>query len=691
MKTIKQLLRQPLKTAIGIVIVALAFAILVTCVGQYTATDLTRENLDDRYTTIAMVTGKYLKQSNYSTGYADPSKISGMAQDWLTSLIWNRKDIVEKQSYTGLVSAYIPQLTIDNFDNYKSGYHMGPTNEGYPYRCAMLTVKLTKIGTIGIRNVTYYGAAREDREEFLNYTTYLCVGTVESVVALEKGFTPPVGKNIVLHIKVFDQAAYEALNLQVGQTYLVYGDDYIGQNDWAKENSMYCNSADDNYLPAHEELFGKVPEFMGVKSYKEMMSQFDCVLTVCDPCEIPIYTLRGTPSGGSMMTLEKNIREYYDYFFEEKRVRNERVSTAEFSKYYKTPMIEPLNGTVEDFLASEEGALWQEKLDEIQINNHGFPVLCVEKLGYQAVFAREQARIVEGRDFSGSELANGEKVCIISQTVAEKSGIKVGDTITMQTYGYDPTYEIYRTDLWQGYSFPSAAIYSKRVGFTSLTEEYTVVGLYRQEDAWQNYYDTYGFTPNTIFVPQSSVSSRMIIREKGIYSTLVIENGKRPELEALLAEGGYSDLLICYDQGYSEFVASLDAYEEVSQKALYIGIAAFAAITLLFLFLYPAQQKRALLLMGTLGASAWGRFRHTFVSILCVLVPGAALGGYAGSKLWTRIAAALMEWINIEIALESDMTAIAPKLTAASLAVVALAALLVSAALCRNRGLMKRK
>ena len=50
-----------------------------------------------------------------------------------------------------------------------------------------------------------------------------------------------------------------------------------------------------------------------------------------------------------------------------------------------------------------------------------------------------------------------------------------------------------------------------------------------------------------------------------------------------------------------------------------------------------------------------------------------------------------MEWINVQITLESDMTAIAPKLTAASLAVVAFVALLVSAALCRNRGMMKRK
>ena len=246
-------------------------------------------------------------------------------------------------------------------------------------------------------------------------------------------------------------------------------------------------------------------------------------------------------------------------------------------------------------------------------------------------------------------------------------------------------------DMTKGSNSPSAALYSEALGFTSEMETYTIVGFYRQEDAWQNAYDTYGFTPNTIFVPKSSVTAEMELRNRGIYSTLVLHNGKMDEFKTLMEEAGYPDLFICYDQGYSEFMASLDAYENVSKKALYIGLAAFVAIVLLFLLLYPAQQRRSLRLMGTLGASAWGRFRHTFISILCVLVPGAALGGYVGSRLWTRIAAALMEWINIEIALESDMTAIAPKLTALGIAVVAALALVVCAALSRNRGLMKRR
>ena len=55
MKSILQILRQPGKSLAGIILSALAAAILVICIGQYSATILTRANLDDRYDTIALV------------------------------------------------------------------------------------------------------------------------------------------------------------------------------------------------------------------------------------------------------------------------------------------------------------------------------------------------------------------------------------------------------------------------------------------------------------------------------------------------------------------------------------------------------------------------------------------------------------------------------------------------------------
>ena len=691
MKTIKQLLRQPIKTAVGIVLVALAFAVLVTCVGQYTATDLTRKNLDDRYTTIALLAEAYTNKANTSAGYNDHSKLSGKLQDFLTNLNWKRDDILKTQSYTGLVSAYVPQLSIDNFSQYECGYYMGDYNDGYPYRGAMFEVKLEKIGTIGIENVSITGT-RTERTELLNFTTYLCLGTVENVLGLEAGFGRMKGKPILLHIKVYDQEAYEALGLVVGQNYLVYGDDFVGDNDWAKKNSMYCYSADDIHTqPAHEELFGALEFLPGgfLYDYRPMFAQFDGVLTVCDPATIPIWGRYGDDNGNQWQELLHDTREYF--YWDGERMKNKRVSTEEFAKYYQLPSIVPLHGSAEEFLASDEGALWREKLDEMEINNHSFPVLCVEKLGYQAAFAREQARIVEGRDFTEGELLNGEKVCIISQSVASKSGVKVGDTIELQTYPYDPNFANYHTEMLQGHSFPSSAIYSKRLGFDGAVESYTVVGLYRQEDAWQNHYDPYGFTPNTIFVPQSAMTSEMRFREKGLYTTLVLETGKQAEAEALAKEAGFAGLFICYDQGYSEIVTALDAYEGISQKALYIGLAGFSAVMLLFLFLYPNQQRRALRLMGTLGAPSWARLGHTFGGTLCILVPGALLGSFVGQQLWQRIASALMEWVNVEITLDADMSVIAPTLTAVGIAVTAVFALIISATLSRTRGLMKRK
>ena len=679
MKTIKQLLRQPLKTAIGIVIVALAFAILVTCVGQYTATNLTREDLDDRYTTIGLLSSNSLIEIT-EKGVKHLSKLPEATQMWVDTTVQARTDLIKTVSYTGLVSAYISDLNIDNFSQHENGHSMSSYNRGDPYRCAMLTVTLTKIGTIESENAMYIG-----EQKCLTDITILCAGTVESVVGLEKGFDPPVGKTIVLHIKVPNRDYFDALNLQIGETYLVYGEDFTSGTDKAKI------SRTSNYQSSYEELFGELLHSLGGRlDYKPMLAQFDCVMTLCDPASITAWIPTYDKATGKETGYVLSDR-YEIHYWDGNNILRDWISADEYVPYYQLPAITALNYSTEEFLASEKGTLWREALDQMEINNHSFPVLCVDKLGYQAAFSRELARIVDGRDFSESELLNGAKVCIISQTVATRSGVQVGDTIQLRTYDRDPTLGEQLYEMTASGSFPSAALYSKALGFSSETEPYTIVGLYRQEDAWQNAYDSYGFTPNTIFVPKSSVTVEMEIRDKGIYSTLVIENGKIDEFKTLMEEAGYPDLFICYDQGYSEFMASLDAYEEASQKALYIGLAAFVAIVLLFLFLYPAQQKRSLLLMGTLGASAWGRFRHTFISILCVLVPGAALGGYVGSKLWTRIAAALMEWINIEIALESDMTTIAPKLTAASLAVVAFAALIVSAALCRNRGLMKRK
>ena len=56
MKSIKQLLRQPLKTAVGIALMTLAATIVCLCVGQALAAQTTKAALDERFSTVGIPT-----------------------------------------------------------------------------------------------------------------------------------------------------------------------------------------------------------------------------------------------------------------------------------------------------------------------------------------------------------------------------------------------------------------------------------------------------------------------------------------------------------------------------------------------------------------------------------------------------------------------------------------------------------
>ena len=170
---------------------------------------------------------------------------------------------------------------------------------------------------------------------------------------------------------------------------------------------------------------------------------------------------------------------------------------------YTIPTMAKLSGTGEAFLEEAEGQLWKETLEHMEISNHAFPVLAVDKLGYQIAFARGDSWITEGRDFTQEELTKGGRVCIISENQAVGNGLSVGDTIPMQTYGYDPNIEVVRREISWGTGFPSAVIYSDERGFTSDVEEYTIVGIYRQNNAWENQDDVYGLTPMWFLFPRA--------------------------------------------------------------------------------------------------------------------------------------------------------------------------------------------
>lgn len=59
MKSVLSQFRKPVKFPCGLLLTILAVAALVVCVGQFSATKLTRANIEDQYDTIGLVSSKY--------------------------------------------------------------------------------------------------------------------------------------------------------------------------------------------------------------------------------------------------------------------------------------------------------------------------------------------------------------------------------------------------------------------------------------------------------------------------------------------------------------------------------------------------------------------------------------------------------------------------------------------------------
>ena len=670
MKTAHQLLRQPVKSLLLLLLVFLASAMLVICVGQYTAAGLTRANLDDRYDTVALLSDEYFWEKTPG-GQAHSPFLPEDIQSWVDNTLATRKDLVKEESYTQMYSAYIPGVAPDNFSQHENGGYLDSSNmeiigAGYPYRCAMLEVTLTAVGTEIMEKTKSYGTPEGEMQTFRTSITLLCAGRIEKVLGLEQGFASPVGSTIALLIRCYDEEDLAAMELEPGNRYLVYGLDYTEMDAMSREMAVL------NYYPLYDELFG------------ENLEQVDCRMTVCNEIDFPVICQEGDD-----FVLREDLRN--KYIFADNQIRYTQVPAEEMTETYTIPTMVKLSGTGEAFLQEAEGQLWKETLEHMEINNHGFPVLAVDKLGYQVAFARGDSRITEGRDFTQEELTRESRVCIISENLAVGNGLSVGDTIPMQTYGYDPNIEIVQREIALGTRFPSAAIYSDVTGFTSQMEEYTIVGIYRQNNAWENQDDVYGLTPNVIFVPKGSISGDFRLGNQGIFYTLVLHNGKMKEFQKLQTQAGYPDLFICMDGGYTEISSGLDTYEGVAAKALYIGAGGSAVILLLFLVLCPLQQRKNLFLMGSLGTSPGGKIRHIFVSTMVLLVPGVVLGVLTGALLWKQVATVLMGTMHVQIPMEANMAVLAPCLAAGLVAAMAVLVLTLAAAMSGSRGMMNRK
>lgn len=497
MKTIKQLLRQPLKLLLGVILMTLAVAVLCICVGQALAAETTKKALDERFSTVA------IPSLQEDLEGAEQFLVEDELLQWLQEMAQEHPDIVKGLAPNDFLSAYIPQLqpyntqARENVSKYAwdsalyitgNNVYAGTTH----YDSAMLVITLDAVSepispmdnyalrekmpltwfksaddwVFHLWNLQYDAYRRKQDyqiyQELLDlamentwtegYTVEL-TGTIDQALSVPVGMREPVGMTARLKVTLPSLEDIEALGLVPGQQYIVYGMDYFDDYQFIVEflqsskNSKFKHITFDPFDPEQLQL----PTEKEIQSYLSNKHINPVMLYNYVPLEQWQYDRFNTVS--MTVCLPSNLIPYEEVLNEAGEVvdrvpqtqvtytdasgKTHTIPMEEYDRLYAVPTIAPLSGSTEDFLASQEGKQWQQALEQAKVNNRSFAVLGVDDLHQLPAFALGKSKIEEGREFTAEEVASGAKVCLVHEWVADQSGLQIGDTITLSFYTTD--------------------------------------------------------------------------------------------------------------------------------------------------------------------------------------------------------------------------------------------------------------
>lgn len=652
MKPILQLLRRPWKTLLGILFSMLACAVACVCHGQYIASVQTEAAVEENYTSVGILTSKFMEDiiedeegNIISTIYTDSQPLQ--VQNFLSEV--SGSSFVKSVQQISLISAHLPEVTAFNVDardekreiateDPKWGLYATYGADANPFHYAMFAVKVEEVSEPRLYiNYDSIVTNPEDYGYALDVT-----GTIVETVSLQEGWPDPVGHRLNLTIRFAAQEEAATARIRPQETWLFCGTNYQDSDLYLRQNIAwgFCRPSEIDW--SNIEFFSEA---------KIASLPFPCVgIYHYDGAEGGAYIveedLQLINSSSLTVCLEPRLYERDANGTSFHLSSGKTITGEEYCARYLDSGMVRLEGSAREFLEQTDDPFWSKWLQTAQINDHSFPVLGVESLNAVAQFAIEDASISDGRAFTQEELDSGAHVCVISQTLAAANGLQVGDKISLQYFEKDTVLQSNMDVLPQ--ANPSASYYSPAMGFSSEAAQYQIVGLYRQKNEWED--SPYGFTPNTIFVPATAFSGGENICG-GLFTSVILQNGTIDQLEQLAADAGLEGLFACFDQGYSQIMSSLAGYYEVGIVVLRAGLALWLVLTVLYLFLFPLQLRPDMRRMWELGAPEAKIRRFALAHNFGILLPGSALGCLIAALLFGKVTARIAAAAEVELSL----------------------------------------
>ena len=692
MNPLHQLTRRPVKAAFGVLLLALAGAILCLSGGQYWAAAQTRATVERTYTTVAVITGLGSSEETAGSMNAESlrqSSATGAAiffqepeqQSW---------DIIRSRPTVGMVSGYSPCLKP------AISLYTGHRGSDAPYEYSIVEIRADAVTEV-IND--WFGESGS--------AVWQLDGQVLGIYGLNDAFRDPSGQRASVTLcQEYDDPA-KLLHPEAGKRYLLlshsYTDDewYLRRNvaDWVfmdtnvqldpwsldilgnlirydqranPDGTQYCRPAHDGEFT--DDADGLVELAPDELIYSDPVTGIE--VTNIDP-----------DAFGRFSFAVDALKDTGEIMVEDpQQPGNWRPETVDYTQY-NLPSIQELPDGVTAQEVIDSTSSWRMAMESIQTNNHSVPVLAVDSVEGMLEFASGRTQITQGRSISQEEYRDGAAVCLISETLARESGLDVGDTLPLSLYEKEKNL----MPTMVGDSDPTASYYLPQRGFQQETE-YTIIGLYRQSSEWSE--TVASFTPNSVLTPKKSVTCAMETGDcaieaspSGLWGTMILKNGTAGQMEARLAENNLAGTVTYYDQGYSGIMESLDGFSRVSRTVLWVGLALWVVVLAAYCVLFPLQEGKTALRMWTLGTVKRDITGSIWLSSAAVAVIGTVIALAVSIPGMSWAIGKLKELTGSELTMS-----VSPWQTAALCAVVLvleLAAVALCSALAARRGIRK--
>jgi len=260
-----------------------------------------------------------------------------------------------------------------------------------------------------------------------------------------------------------------------------------------------------------------------------------------------------------------------------------------------------------------------------RVANDGLDVYYTADVESLLPFEQETLYLIDGRFFTAEEYANGEAVCIITEWVAERLGVGVGDSVPLSVVS-DPRRA-------------SAQSYWYETGFDT-EKTYTVVGITNASEG----------SLHTVFAPKAADTP-----QAGSFTyTLGIAR-----LDNDSAEAFYADVapklpenvrLQIYDQGWNAVSEPLKSVQKTVVWLVVLSSVAMLALAAVFGYLFVYSDRKSAQIMTRLGTNLAKVYGHYLIGAGMIAVFAAVLGVVLSAVLLPKMVAGMDQAVTGTVA-----------------------------------------